>query len=226
MPRPTGFGLFLTLLGLLSLAAAAWYAVPIRDSIDQGRVLGLCRMLRNDPAAILYVVVVYLIGGLVSFPIFILIPATAMVFGILAGACYSAAGLMSNALLLYGLGHFLGHDAIQRLGGTRMHRISLYLARRGLLTIAVLRFLPVAPYTIVNLAAGASHIRFREYALGTMLGISPAILIMTFAGHELSRSPVAMYSTEVALVMTVVSLLLVTPWLKRVWCAIRFKKQP
>jgi uncharacterized membrane protein YdjX (TVP38/TMEM64 family) len=133
---------------------------------------------------------------------------------------------MSSALLLYGLGHFLGHEAVQRLAGSRMHRISVYLARQGLLTIAVLRFLPVAPYTIVNLAAGASHIRFWEYALGTMLGISPAIIIMTFVGHEFSRSKVSIYSTEAAVVMTMVSLLLVTPWLRRVWCTIRFKRQP
>ena len=42
--------------------------------------------------------------------------------------------------------------------------------------MVVIRIMPVAPFTIVNLVAGASHIRFRNFALGTVLGELPGLL--------------------------------------------------
>jgi uncharacterized membrane protein YdjX (TVP38/TMEM64 family) len=39
----------------------------------------------------------------------------------------------------------------------------------------VVRIVPLAPFTIINLAAGASHIRFRDFALGSLLGMVPGI---------------------------------------------------
>ena len=37
--------------------------------------------------------------------------------------------------------------------------------------VITLRIVPVAPFTVVNLVAGASHISFRDFALGTLLGM-------------------------------------------------------
>jgi len=209
---------------MLCIAAAAWYMGPFRQWVDHGRLLAVALQLRQDPAAAFYVVAVYIIGGLLSFPIVILIPATAVIFGILPGACYAAMGLMVNALLLYGIGHVLGHDAVHRLAGSRMHCISVYLAKQGLLTIAVLRLLPVAPYSIVNLAAGASHIGLRAYILGTILGLLPAIVIMSIVGNGLTSAPVWALSGNMACLMAIACLALLAAGMKRIWHAVRCKK--
>ena len=47
--------------------------------------------------------------------------------------------------------------------------------------MAVVRNLPVAPFTIVNMVAGASHIKLGDFLLGTALGMAPGIVaIMVF----------------------------------------------
>jgi phospholipase D1/2 len=38
------------------------------------------------------------------------------------------------------------------------------------------RIMPVAPYSIVNIVAGASHIGLRDFLLGTAIGLLPGIL--------------------------------------------------
>jgi uncharacterized membrane protein YdjX (TVP38/TMEM64 family) len=56
----------------------------------------------------------------------------------------------------------------------------------------VVRVLPVAPYSVVNLIAGASHIKVGVFLLGTVLGMAPGILGMTLFGGQLMnalRSP-------------------------------------
>jgi uncharacterized membrane protein YdjX (TVP38/TMEM64 family) len=49
----------------------------------------------------------------------------------------------------------------------------------------VLRSLPLAPYGVVNVVSGASHIRLRDYLLGTTLGMLPGIVLTTAFAHNL-----------------------------------------
>ena len=43
------------------------------------------------------------------------------------------------------------------------------------MAIAVIRLLPVAPFSVVNAVAGASHVRMRDFMLGTLIGMLPGI---------------------------------------------------
>ena len=52
------------------------------------------------------------------------------------------------------------------------------LARQGILTVLAVRIIPVAPFTVINLFAGASHIRFRDYLIGTLIGMVPGVAAM------------------------------------------------
>jgi uncharacterized membrane protein YdjX (TVP38/TMEM64 family) len=45
--------------------------------------------------------------------------------------------------------------------------------------VITVRIVPIAPFVIINLVAGASHIRFRDYLLGTALGMAPGIAGIT-----------------------------------------------
>ena len=49
------------------------------------------------------------------------------------------------------------------------------LAKRGIFTMVLVRIVPVAPFTIINLVAGASHIRMRDFFWGTLFGLIPGI---------------------------------------------------
>ena len=111
-----------------------------------------------------------------------------LVLGPFPGFFYSAIGLFANASVLYVLGYFMGYKTVQQLPGTRTHQLSQRLSRNGLLTITTLRFLPVAPFTVISLIAGASHINYRDYIFGSLLGITPALAIMTLVGNQLART--------------------------------------
>jgi uncharacterized membrane protein YdjX (TVP38/TMEM64 family) len=44
---------------------------------------------------------------------------------------------------------------------------------------------PIAPFTVVNLVAGASKIRFTDYVLGTVIGMAPGITLMSALGYQI-----------------------------------------
>jgi phospholipase D1/2 len=90
-------------------------------------------------------------------------------------------GCLANAAAGYGAGRLAGRG-IERLLRDRFATIVGTLRRHGALSIAALRFVPVAPYTFINYAAGALRVPFRDYMAGTTLGILPGIVLFAALG--------------------------------------------
>ena len=179
------------LIGLLitvCIAAFCWRFAPVDQWRESKEILNFLQAIRMNPFAPLIIISFYVIGGLLVFPVIVLIPLTAFILGPLHGFLYSAVGLFANASVLYALGYLVGYKTVQQLSGTRTHQLSQRLSRNGILTITTLRFVPVAPFTVISLIAGASHINYREYILGTLLGIIPALTIMTLVGNQLAKT--------------------------------------
>lgn len=191
LPKQTGWkgnfriiGGAVLLLALMGLAAA-WQWTPLKDWLELDRVARLAVSVRENPMAPVIVVGGYVMGGLLSFPATILIVATAITFGPLTGFIYALTGCVSSAVCCYGVGRMLGRDAVQRFAGERINRLSRQLAERGLVAIMIVRLAPVAPFTMTNVAAGASHIRFWDFTLGTLFGMAPGLFAMTLFGDSL-----------------------------------------
>ena len=191
IPQDVGRSGNLRLIGSISLLfvllglAAAWQWTPLKQWLNLDLLLGLARSIRANPLAPLIVIGVYIVGGLVSFPATILIVATAITFGPLQGFIYTLLGCVLSAVCAFGVGHLLGKEALRRFAGKRINQLSRQLANRGLLAILVIRFAPVAPFTVVNMVAGASHIKFRDFTLGTILGMAPGLFAITLFGDRL-----------------------------------------
>lgn len=181
-----------TLAIALALLAVAWRWTPLREYVNLESLVGLARGLESLPFTPIAVVASYVVAGLLIIPVMLLIAVTGIVFGPVLGTVYAIAGTMLSAAVTYGIGSWLGRDTVRRLVGPRINRLSKRLAKRGILAMMVVRTLPVAPFTVVNVVAGASHIRFRDYLIGTLLGMLPGIAItVTFVHHlaEAVRNP-------------------------------------
>lgn len=161
---------------VLAALAAAWRWTPLRDWLDLGLLVGIADMLEEAPFTPVAVVGTYVLAGLVVMPITVLIAVTGIVFGPVFGALYALAGAVASAAVTYSIGRRLGRETVRRLAGARLNRLSQRLAQRGVVAIALVRILPLAPFTIVNVVAGASHIGLRDFILGTVVGMTPGIL--------------------------------------------------
>jgi uncharacterized membrane protein YdjX (TVP38/TMEM64 family) len=153
-------------------------------------------------------------------PITLVIVVTSLVFGAWTAFGYALVGSVAAATLTFGIGHMLGRDLVSRLGGERLNRLNRRLGRSGLLAVVAVRVLPLAPFTVVNLAAGASHIRLRHFLLGTLLGMSPGIVAVTLFSDRLLavlRDPSPMTLALLALVAAAAGALAwgLRRWLRR-----------
>ncbi len=174
---------FATVLALALVLAALWRWSPLNEWLNIDTVLAVADRIRESALTIPIVLGIYLVGSCLMFPITIMILATALSFGPYTGFSLALGGSLLGGLASYFLGRWLGRDAVRKLAGDKLNRLSRKIARRGWLAVAIVRVVPIAPFTIVNLVAGATHISARSFLIGTAVGMGPGILaIMVFEG--------------------------------------------
>jgi phospholipase D1/2 len=176
------------ILVLLFAAAAAWKWTPLADQIDIAKVATWSVSIRNIPARPLIILGAYLIGSLVLIPVTVLIIVTALVFGPLLGSIYSFAGCILGAAVTYAVGYFLGRDFVPQLIGPKWKRVEQKISQTGILAVASLRLLPVAPFTVVNIISGAFQVPLWHYLLGSLLGLAPGIVFINLFAHQIESA--------------------------------------
>ena len=200
-PRLT-IGKLAKLGGALLLVLAltlAWHFTTLSNLLQPSALDAMMSKLATSPLAPLYVIGGYLLGGLVAFPLVVLIAATAAAFGPVEGFIYALGGSVASAVLTYGIGAWVGRQPLRSLLGPRLNRIRNVFVRRGVLAIAAIRLVPVAPFTVVNLVAGASSVRLVDYVVGTVLGLLPGLLLMSALGYQIYRFLIAPTAADLAL---------------------------
>jgi len=176
---------FGTLALTIVLLAVLWRFTSLGDALSFSALVHAAQRLHASSFGPVAIVALYALAASVSVPVTLLIAVSGFVFGALAGSAYAFTGTMISAFIMYTAGAALGHDSVRKLAGGRLNRISEKLGKRGLIAMIVLRVVPVAPFTLINLAAGASHIGLRDFLLGTALGMAPGIVLATTFAHQL-----------------------------------------
>ncbi|HEY8102281.1 MAG TPA: VTT domain-containing protein [Burkholderiaceae bacterium] len=185
-PVPRRFVRLGILALVLALIGVAWRYTPLRDWVNLATLVALARDLESLPLTPVAIIIGYMVAGLLV-PITLLIAATGIVFGPMVGAVYAIAGSLVSATVSYWLGYWLGRDTVRSLVGKRINRLSKRIAQRGIVAVMIIRILPIAPFAVVNVVAGASHLLFRDYLLGTLLGMTPGIVLTVTFIHNLTE---------------------------------------
>jgi len=123
-------------------------------------------LLLGLPVTVMIIVLVLLAGGWPGF-----------------GLAYGA--LMFAALGGYLLGLRLTQCQLASLARHHLDAVTARLARPGVLAFIALRLLPLAPFSIVNLVAGANRVPLRDFLLGSLLGALPAMFAITVFSEQL-----------------------------------------
>jgi uncharacterized membrane protein YdjX (TVP38/TMEM64 family) len=178
----------LVLMAALVVLAIAWPWSPMAEEQALETAARWGREFRGSPQALFWTLGAYVIGSVMMLPVTFLIGLTAAVFPTSASLFYAFTGSLLGAVVTYFLGSRLGRDTVRRLAGGRLNLISRRLSRQGVLAVLLVRAVPVAPFSVVNMVAGASKVRFREYLAGTVLGMLPGIVAVTLFADSLAEA--------------------------------------
>ncbi len=179
---------WILLIAVIIGLAALWRWSPLGQWVDIKTLSGWAESARHVTAAPVWVILTFVLAGLVAFPFFLLIVATVMTYGPIPGFIYSLIGGTLSAVLVYWIGGRLGRNFVRKVGGSKINTISKKIAKHGLINIIFVRIVPVAPFTLINLVAGASRINFRDYVLGTLIGFVPGMLAVTLLANRIKAA--------------------------------------
>lgn len=220
MPR----GAWIKFAALLALLTGMVVAVHIGGGLE---VLDFdtlqAAMRRAGPWAPLIYVVVYVVATVATVPgtLLTVLGATLFPLGVAYGLV--VVGATIGAAVSFVIGRSLGRDAVEHVlsraegdFGERLRAWTARVERNGLLAIAYLRMAYV-PFPLLNYAAPLTGVSFRDFTLGTMLGILPGVFVFVFMGNTLrvawehgSLEAMPQWQIATAVALFVASLLL--PW--------------
>jgi phosphatidylserine/phosphatidylglycerophosphate/cardiolipin synthase-like enzyme/uncharacterized membrane protein YdjX (TVP38/TMEM64 family) len=178
---------WLAAIVVIAALASTWRWTPLSEWVAPERLAALAQPLRAHPSGPWLVAGAIALAGLLLVPVTAMTIGSALLFGPWLGFVVASAGALSSAALGFGLGRLLWADAVRRLTRGHLQRIRAALTRDGALAVAALRLVPVAPFTVVNIAAGAAPLGFRDYALGTTLAMAPGTLVLTLVTDHARR---------------------------------------
>lgn len=177
---------------LLAALALLWAFGPLGELWRPDALADMSGSLAKRPWLPLAIFAITVVALQLAIPQGVLVAGTTLILGFWTGFSTALAGTLAGASLTYFLGRWLARRPLRRFGGVRFKRISRLLARRGIVNMAVINLLPIGPYTMVNLAAGTSHLRFRDFLIGSTLGIIPTTVVIALLTHvvaQLARAP-------------------------------------
>lgn len=181
-----------TIIGIVSMTVAlfglgmAWSYTSLSDFTDAGHIANFLSTYAQSIWGPPFAIAAFVVGGLVVFPVLVLIAATAAALGPWLGFVTAMAGVLLSALILFAIGRVLGRERLQRLLGRRAARIQERVVGKGILAVVVIRMIPIAPFSVVNVVAGASTLPLRDFLVGTLLGMTPGILAMAVLGAQIA----------------------------------------
>lgn len=179
----------LLLLGLVCLALAAmWRYTPFSSLASADRIIQLAEDFASRPWAPFAVIAAYTPASFTMFPRPLITLCAVVAFGPWLGVAYGMIGILLAATSNYYVGRLMDRGTVRRIAGERLNRISEVLRRRGLIAMTAIRLVPVAPFAVVGLVAGAIRVRWVHFAGGSFLGMLPGALATTVFGDQLTAA--------------------------------------
>jgi len=179
VPKDRSKGLMKALILVVFIVAAILLVryTPIKDYLTAD---GLGRFLSTVGFwAPLVFIAIYAIGVCLFLPGTLLTGLGAAIFGAYWGFVYVWVGAMAGASAAFLIGRTLGREFSASLVGNKLQKYDDAIERNGFATVLYLR-LVYFPFTPMNFGMGLTKVHFRDYFLGTGLGIIVGTFIFTF----------------------------------------------
>lgn len=207
-------------LAVLVVAVAAltalWKFTPLAELLEPRRVTAWAQQFGDQWWAPLVVLAAYTPACLTMFPRPLITLFAVVAFGPWLGFVYAMLGIQLAAWTTYVAGQRLNRGTVRRIAGRRLDSIIEVLRRRGLLAMTALRLVPLAPFAVEGVVAGAVRIKLWHFQLGTALGILPGTLAATVFGDQL-QTLFAEGTVNYWLIAVAVLMLAGATWYVRRW---------
>jgi uncharacterized membrane protein YdjX (TVP38/TMEM64 family) len=127
-------------------------------------------------------ILVFTLTAFVGAPQIVLIGACVVAFGPERGFWWSWLATIVSGAATYYAGRLSSAETQKRFGGATGGRFTRFMGKNAFLASLIVRFVPTAPFIVVNMAFGAARVGVLAFLAGLALGVLPKTAIVAFAG--------------------------------------------
>lgn len=178
-------------LGAIATAIAVALAIPaVREALGHA-VHGDTAAVQADLdglgfAGVLLVIGLGMLHTIVWFPAEILDAAAGYLYGFGAALPLMMAVWLGSGLLSYYIGRHAARPLLYRLAGEeRFLRLERLIHRGGVSFLLICRLVPIVPFTLTGLVAGAARVPVFRFAWTTLVGYIPITAYFVYVGSQL-----------------------------------------
>lgn len=132
--------------------------------------------------------ILYSLKPIVLFiPVWPLSVIAGNIFGPYKALMLSMTGCFLSGTLAFFLAKFLGRSFVDKLLKGKAMTLDSNIEKHGLKIMAIMRLTFVFPYDPLSYAAGLTKMKYRDFIIGTMIGVFPEMVSYSFVGKNLEH---------------------------------------
>ncbi|MBN8607956.1 MAG: TVP38/TMEM64 family protein [Caulobacterales bacterium] len=202
------------IVAIMLVIGRLYYGAEIEAFIDN--TLGEAR---RSHLGLPVTILVFVLTAYVGAPQIVLIGACVVAFGPEEGFWWSWIATIVSGAATYYTGRFASGATQKRFGGATGGRFTRFMGKNGFLASLIVRFVPTAPFVVVNMAFGAARVGFWAFIGGLALGVLPKTAIVAFAGDGIMDAlegewGSAAIAGAVAIALWIIVAVVVRKWLR------------
>ena len=167
-------------VGTVILTGAAWALLSFHRGALEPTVIR--DAIQNQPLAPIIFIGLQVIASLLFIPRTILGIAAGLVFGFVWGSVWALVGAEAGAAAGLAVVRWLGAGRFNLEDTPRLGPLVERAEQGGWQAVALLRLFPGLPHGIVNTALGLTRISWRDYLVGSFLGMLPMTIAQVDIG--------------------------------------------
>jgi phospholipase D1/2 len=206
-------GIVVAIVALMAL----WRLTPLKEAATAQAAIAWAKAFGEQPWAPWLLMASYTPACLVMFPRPLITLAAVIAFGPWLGFFYSLTGICFSSAVTWWIGRHLRRDTVRRVAGPKLDRMAEVLKKHGLLAMTLLRLVPLAPFAVESIVAGAIRMKLWHVVVGTGIGLLPGTLTTTVFGDAIETAVSGAGNVNWWLVGGAMALLATGAWAVKRW---------
>lgn len=127
-------------------------------------------------------------------PLILILPSSAfsLVGGVLLGPVKgficNMLGFWLSGSVAFVLSRVLGKSFVENLLKDKAVKLGKNIEKNGFKIIFLLRFPPIFPYDPISYASGLTKMKYKDFAVGSLLGVIPETMCYSYIGENVTHS--------------------------------------
>lgn len=125
----------------------------------------------------------YVIAAIAFIPASFVTVVSGILFGLKLGLVYAAIGTVLGGSFSFIIARYLARDWVKKRSGAILNKVEEGIEKNGWKYVALMRLVPVFPFSILNYAFGLTPIRLSVFAITILFASFPINFIYAYAGY-------------------------------------------